>query len=106
MQRELEVEVGVPVAAATNGDDRMRAGTLPPGRHATLRHTGHPAELYDTTSALLNWAGERKLTFDVTPSPDGERWAARLEITRPTPPSSLTCPSGRLSSRSAWPTDG
>jgi len=80
MERELEVEVGVPIGAATDGDDRVVAGILPSGRYASLRHTGHPDGLYDATRALLDWAGERNLTFDVSPGPEGERWAARLEI--------------------------
>jgi hypothetical protein len=31
-------------------------------------------------AALLNWAGEQGLTFDVTPTAEGDRWGARLEI--------------------------
>jgi effector-binding domain-containing protein len=38
MERALEVEVGAPVAAAVDGDDRVLAGVLPAGRYATLRH--------------------------------------------------------------------
>jgi effector-binding domain-containing protein len=80
MEREMEVEVGVPVGTAVDGDDRVLAGTLEAGRYASLRHTGHPAQLIDATRALLDWAAEQGLTFDVTPSPEGDRWAARLEI--------------------------
>jgi hypothetical protein len=32
------------------------------------------------TKALLDWAAEQGLTWDVTPGEDGERWACRLEI--------------------------
>src|SRR5580704_5258 len=42
MERELEVEVGVPVAAAVDGDDQVISGVLPAGRYATLTHVGHP----------------------------------------------------------------
>jgi len=45
-----------------------------------VRYTGHPAGLLDATTALLNWAGEQGLTFDVTPTAEGDRWGARLEI--------------------------
>src|SRR5215831_18890521 len=38
MTRELEVDVGVPVAAAVDGDDHMVSGVLPAGRYATLTH--------------------------------------------------------------------
>lgn len=79
MARELEMEAGVPVAAATDGDDQMVAGVLPAGRYATLTHVGHPSELMAATKALLDWAAEQGLTWDVTPSEDGDRWACRLE---------------------------
>jgi effector-binding domain-containing protein len=79
MARKLEVEAGVPVAAAVAGDDRVVAGVLPAGRYATLTHVGHPSELVAATKALLDWAAEQGLTWDVTPSEDGDRWACRLE---------------------------
>ena len=79
MARELEMEAGVPVASAADGDDQMVAGVLPAGRYATLTHVGHPSELMAATKALLDWAAEQGLTWDVTPSEDGDRWACRLE---------------------------
>ena len=79
MARELEMEAGVPVATATDGDDQVVAGVLPAGRYATLTHVGHPSELMAATKALLDWAAEQGLTWDVTPSEDGDRWACRLE---------------------------
>jgi effector-binding domain-containing protein len=80
MDRQLEVEVGVPVASAMDGDDRVIAAVLPAGRYATLVHTGHPAGLFDATRTLLDWAARQGLTWDVEETADGERWAARLEI--------------------------
>ena len=80
MDRGLEVEVGVPVATAVAGDDLVQAGVLAPGRYATVRYTGHPDGLFGATAALLKWADEQNLTWDVTQAPDGERWGARLEI--------------------------
>jgi len=80
MERGLEVEVGVPVAATVDGDDQVLAGVLPPGRYATLRYTGHPDGLAGATAALFEWADEQNLTWDVRPGPDGDQWAARLEI--------------------------
>jgi effector-binding domain-containing protein len=79
MARELEMEAGVPVATAAGGDDQMVTGVLPAGRYATLTHVGHPSELMAATKALLDWAAEQRLTWDVTPSEDGDRWACRLE---------------------------
>ncbi len=80
MERELEVEVAAPVAAAVGGDDRVLAGVIPAGRYATLRYTGHPDGLIGATASLLDWAARQNLAFDVTPTEDGDRWAARLEV--------------------------
>ena len=80
MERQLEVEVGVPVATAMSGDDRVLAGILPAGRYATLVHTGHPAGLADATGMLLDWAAQQGLNWDVQETSGDERWAARLEI--------------------------
>jgi len=80
MARELEIENGVPVAAPVNGDDLVVAGVLPAGRYATVTHTGHPSELMGITGALLDWAAEQGLAWDISPSEDGERWGARLEF--------------------------
>jgi effector-binding domain-containing protein len=80
MERQLDVEVGVPVALAAVGDDRVLAGVLPAGKYATLRHTGHPDSLADATAALLDWAAQQGLTWDLTRTDQGDRWGARLEI--------------------------
>ena len=80
MARELEIENGVPVAAPVNGDDLVVTGVLPAGRYATVTHTGHPSELMGITGALLDWAAEQGLAWDISPSEDGERWGARLEF--------------------------
>ena len=36
----LELEVGAPVEGAVEGDERVRAGSLPAGRYLTLMHVG------------------------------------------------------------------
>jgi effector-binding domain-containing protein len=80
MMRQLEIEAGVPVAAAADGDGEVTSGVLPAGRYATVTHVGHPSELMGVTKALLDWAAEQGLTWDMSPDGDGERWASRLEI--------------------------
>jgi effector-binding domain-containing protein len=80
MARELEMETGVPVAAAVDGDDHVVAGVLPAGRYVTVTHAGHPSELVDVTGSLLDWAEEQGLTWDMSPAEDGDRWGARLEF--------------------------
>ena len=80
MDRQLEVEAGFPVAAQMTGDGQVLAAVLPAGRFATLWHTGHPDGLLSATSTLLDWAAQQGLSWDVTSTPDGERWGCRLEI--------------------------
>ena len=80
MMRQLEIEAGVPVAAATDGDGEVISGVLPAGRYATITHVGHPSELMGVTKALRDWAAEQGLAWDMSPDGDGERWGSRLEI--------------------------
>ena len=80
MMRQLEIDNGVPVAAPVDGDGHVVAGVLPGGRYATATHVGHPSELVDATKALLDWAAAQNLTWDMSPSADGDRWGSRLEI--------------------------
>ena len=90
MDRKLEVEAGFPVAAPVSGEDQVLAAVLPAGRYATLWHTGHPDGLPDTTRALLDWAAQQGLAWDVTPTPDGERWGCRLEVYHDEPGQDMT----------------
>jgi effector-binding domain-containing protein len=85
MDRELVVEAGVPIADPVELDGDLIAGELPAGRYAVLAHTGHPDELIDVTAGLLRWADEQGLTWDVTPSPDGDVWGCRLEVLKTNP---------------------
>lgn len=80
MERELEIEAGVPVDSAIEGDGTVFAGELPAGRYVTVTHLGHPDELIDVTAALLAWADQRGLAWDAADTPAGRRWGARLEI--------------------------
>jgi effector-binding domain-containing protein len=80
MQRELDVEVGIPIAGTVAGDDRVRAGVLPAGRYAAAVFVGHPDELVGATASLLDWADRQGLAWDKQPTEQGERWGCRLEI--------------------------
>jgi len=79
MPGRLEMEVGVPVADVPTVPPAFTTGTLPAGRYVTTVHTGHPDELISATADLLAWVEVQGLTWDMTRTPDGERWAARLE---------------------------
>jgi effector-binding domain-containing protein len=80
MSQDMEVEAGCPVAAAVPGDGRVLAGVLPAGRYATVRHVGHPQTLVAANEGLRDWAAAKRLKWDMSPSPAGERWGCRLEI--------------------------
>jgi effector-binding domain-containing protein len=80
MERQLQVEVGVPVASAVEDDGAIRAGMLPAGRFATMTHTGAPDTLAAATARLLDWARERELAWDMSRTEAGERWGCRVEF--------------------------
>ena len=84
MDRELEVEAGVPVAApldlAADAGGAVTAETLPGGSLVRAFFVGHPDGLENATADLLQWAGTQGLRWDVSDSPVGERWGCRLEI--------------------------
>ena len=78
----LEVESGVPVTSEVlsgSAPDGLLFAEVPAGRYASVSHVGHPDELLGVTGALLAWAKEHGLAWDMQPTPDGERWGARLE---------------------------
>jgi effector-binding domain-containing protein len=80
MERQLEIEAGVPVASAVEGDGEVKAGTLPAGRFAVAIHIGAPQTLQEATAALLAWAAARDLTWDVSETEAGQKWGCRLEV--------------------------
>jgi effector-binding domain-containing protein len=80
MERQLLVEAGVPVVSAVSDAGDIRAGTLPAGRFAVMRHTGAPDTLAAATAVLLDWAEARGLSFDVAQTDKGEKWGCRVEF--------------------------
>jgi effector-binding domain-containing protein len=79
MERQLNVEAGVPVAAPVEGDDQVIAGTLPAGRYATYLHVGPYDGLIGAVDTLLQWADAQGLEWDSSGAEGGERWGCRLE---------------------------
>lgn len=80
MERELHVEVGVPVGAAVEGDERVISGVLPAGRYVTMLYVGAPNELEQATETLMEWAAKEGLRWDMAPGEQGDVWGSRLEI--------------------------
>lgn len=85
MEQQLDVEAGVPVAAAPTGDGEILTGVLPAGRYATVTHVGHPDDLVRVTGELLGWAAEHGLRWDMAETDRGQRWGCRLEVYKTDP---------------------
>jgi effector-binding domain-containing protein len=87
----LQIEVAAPVGdEAPEGDDTVRAGTLPAGRYATLVHIGpyrhdDVPDLRDAQAALKSWI-EREDVTTGRPSERGSSLAACVEHYRIGPP--------------------
>jgi effector-binding domain-containing protein len=92
MERQLEVEAGIPVPQVVDGDGPVMSGTLPAGRYATAIHAGPYDGLVPAVAALLAWAAQQDVQWDMTVADDGEHWGSRLEIYL-TDPSQLPDPS-------------
>jgi DNA gyrase inhibitor GyrI len=80
MERELEIEAGVPITAPVPAEGRVLASVLPGGRYATVTHVGPYDQLVPAVRNLLIWAEQQGLTWDRQDSPEGGRWGCRLEI--------------------------
>jgi effector-binding domain-containing protein len=78
MARQLDVEMGVPVASEVSGEGLVQAGVLPAGRYASLVYTdinqGVPAN-----RTLLQWGEAQGLVWDQWPTAEGDAWGARYE---------------------------
>jgi effector-binding domain-containing protein len=79
MAGELQLELGVPVAAPVTASGRVQPGVLPEGRYAVLRHTGPYDGLAASNAALLQWAQEKGIAFDTWETAGGEAWRCRAE---------------------------
>jgi effector-binding domain-containing protein len=80
MERKLNVEAGVPVAAAVAGDDGVIAATLPAGRYVTYLHVGPYDGLIGAVETLRHWGDTQGVEWDSSDAEDGEHWGCRLDI--------------------------
>ena len=80
MERELQVEAGVPIAAATMPDGEVHYGVLPAGRYLALTSVGSPDEHIAAIAGLFDWAAARGLAFDSSDTDAGSKWACRLQV--------------------------
>ena len=76
MAGTMDIEVGLPVVTALPDDGRVRAGTLPAGRYASLVYTGNGIR---GNGALLDWGRANGLTWDRWDDPGGDAFRCRYE---------------------------
>ena len=78
MDAEIEIHMGVPVAAGVTGDDPVFADALPAGRYLVLHHFGPYGGLLDANAALQQWAVEHDVEL-ATEKTAHETWLSRTE---------------------------
>jgi len=76
MAGEMDIEVGMPVAAAAPGDERVCAGTLPAGRYASLIYVRSGIA---GNRALIEWAESNHLAWDRWEDARGDAFRSRYE---------------------------
>jgi effector-binding domain-containing protein len=76
MAGEMDVEVGVPVAAPLRGEGRVKPGLLPAGRYASLIYVGLGLA---ANKALQEWAHAKNLQLDKWADPKGDAFGCRYE---------------------------
>jgi len=82
MSGPMDLEVGVVTPAPLRGDARVKAGTLPAGRYATLTYRNHSLR---ANRSLLDWAAAEGLVLDRHESPAGDVFGCRYEAYRTDP---------------------
>jgi effector-binding domain-containing protein len=78
MSGPMDIELGVPVASAIQGDDRVSAGVLPAGRYASLIYTGVSHGIKGNKT-LLEWGAAQGLRWDRWDEPHGDAFGGRYE---------------------------
>ena len=76
----FRLEIGIPVARAVEGDDRVVSGEIPAGTYATITHHGHPDQLEQTCGRLEAWAAQEDITFATTDEGYDDVWGGRYEF--------------------------
>jgi effector-binding domain-containing protein len=75
METQLDIEIGWELAQAVAGTGRIEPRTLPAGRYAVVVHQGPYDQLVGATAALLAWAEQQGIAWQM----DGDEWASRVE---------------------------
>lgn len=77
MHGPMDIEVGAVTAKPMAGDgDRVRRGSLPAGRYATLTYRNHALRANKT---LLQWARDNRVPLDRRSTVEGDAFGCRYE---------------------------
>ncbi|MFN3994873.1 MAG: GyrI-like domain-containing protein [Tabrizicola flagellatus] len=79
MAGTLDIETGIPVEGAGVAEAPIGFDRLPAGRYAGLLWSGPYDSLVAGNAELIAWGGRERIAWDMTPSPEGDRFGARLE---------------------------
>lgn len=78
MEHELDIEIGIPIAEAVEGDTRINSGILPAGRYGALVYTDVTKGI-EGNAVLIGWAEDEGITWDAWDSDKGHAFRSRLE---------------------------
>jgi len=78
MANDMDIELGVPVASALPGNDRIRPGLLPAGEYASLVYTSVKNGIKGN-ARLLDWAASKGLLLDRWDDEKGDAFGGRYE---------------------------
>jgi effector-binding domain-containing protein len=76
MDRELEIELAIPVPSAVQTDGHARAGILPAGPYVIVLHVGPYDGLVAANAHVQEWAREHSIRWQMS---NDSLWGARLE---------------------------
>lgn len=76
MRGDMDIEVGLVTRQRSDYSGRVRSGTFPAGRYATLAYRGVGTEANRT---LIEWARENSFALDRWEGPTGDHFACRYE---------------------------
>ncbi|MFN4203981.1 MAG: GyrI-like domain-containing protein [Tabrizicola sp.] len=79
MAGTLDIETGIPVESTGVAEGDIGFDELPAGRYARLLWTGSYDSLLAGNAELIAWGGREGIAWDMTPSPEGDLFEARLE---------------------------
>jgi effector-binding domain-containing protein len=77
---EIDIDIGVPVAATTlPADAVVHSAQIPAGTFATVIHRGPYDALVQTTAALMDWAQRNTVTWAMSERRKVTHWDGRVE---------------------------